>query len=119
MMQRQRCAALVVTLLYLCVPVFTMAQNTTWLDNVASEILTVVTVAVPVLTGLALAFFLWGLVVFLARTSNDQARTEGKRHMIWGIIGLAVLVSTWGIVQVVVALFGLEEGAVPPLPGFQ
>lgn len=118
MMQRQRYVALVVALLYSCAPVLVVAQDTSWLDTVASEILAIATVAVPVLTGLALAFFLWGLVVFLAKTSNDQARTEGKRHMVWGVIGLAILVSTWGIVRVAIALFGLEGGAVPPLPGF-
>lgn len=100
-------------------PALVRAQDTSWLDTLAREILAVITVAVPVFAGIALAVFLWGLVVFMANAGNDQSRTAGKRHMVWGIVGLTALVAVWGIVLVVQELFGLGGGAVPPLPGFR
>jgi len=59
-----------------------------------------------VLLALALALFLWGLVVFMTRAGEDQEK--GKQHMVWGIIILFVAVSVWGIVQLLQVIFGAD-----------
>jgi len=59
---------------------------------------TLVNPALAILTGLAVLVFLWGLVKFILRAGSEQGREEGKQVMLWGIIGLFVLVSFWGIV---------------------
>ena len=54
---------------------------------------------------LATLFFLWGVVDFIAGASNEDKRTKGKRHMIWGLIGLAIILGTRGIITVLENLF--------------
>ncbi|PCI29652.1 hypothetical protein COB55_01775 [Candidatus Wolfebacteria bacterium] len=51
------------------------------------------------LFGLALLFFLWGVMQFILNMSSDDKRTEGKQHMIWGIIGLTIMFSVWAIIK--------------------
>jgi len=38
--------------------------------------------------------------------------------MLWGIIGLVVMVAAWGIVNLVVNTLGLDTTTVPSLPTF-
>ena len=48
---------------------------------------------------MAIAFliFIWGLFVFIANADDQAKRKEGQMHMIYGIIGLSIMVGAWGI----------------------
>jgi uncharacterized membrane protein YidH (DUF202 family) len=50
--------------------------------------------------GAGLLYFLWGLAQFIMNTDNESGRADGKRHMIWGVFGVFIMVSVWGILQV-------------------
>ncbi len=51
---------------------------------------------------LATILFLYGVVEFIFfGASNEKNRTTGKQHMIWGIIGLVIIVSVSAIIQVI------------------
>ena len=54
---------------------------------------------------LATLFFLWGVVDFVAGAASEERRTKGKRHMIWGLIGLAIILGARGIITVLENLF--------------
>lgn len=49
-------------------------------------------------TAIAFALFLYGVVRFLiARASGDSSKFEaGRWHLVWGIVGLTILLSLWG-----------------------
>jgi hypothetical protein len=36
---------------------------------------------------------------FVLNQDNEDAQEEGKQHMLWGIIGIAIMVSAWGILH--------------------
>jgi hypothetical protein len=50
---------------------------------------------------LALVYFLYGLYKFIAGYDNETARTEGKSHMVWGVVGMAIMVSVYGLLSIV------------------
>lgn len=54
--------------------------------------------AMLLLTGVAALYFLYGMVVFLVKMSNGEDPKEGKQHMIWGIIGLLIMVAAYAII---------------------
>ncbi len=54
---------------------------------------------VPILITLAVVYFIWGVVQYVLGSSED-AKKEGRDRMIWGLIGLAVIVSIWGLVAI-------------------
>jgi len=71
---------------------------------------------IPIVAGLALVVFFWGLAKFILKAGEESAREEGKQVMKWGIVALFVLVSIWGIVMFLHGdLFGSPIG-IPQLP---
>lgn len=77
--------------------------------------------AVPILIGLALVVFLWGLVKYLYAGFGDVKKIEEARNlMIWGVISLTVMVSVWGLVKVIQNTFfkGANLTTPPAIPYF-
>ncbi|MFA6520690.1 MAG: pilin [Candidatus Paceibacterota bacterium] len=60
---------------------------------------------IPVLVALGVVYFIWGVVQYVIG-GGEEAKTKGKDRMIYGIIGLAVIISFAGIVNVIVKTFG-------------
>ena len=88
--------------------------NVTWITAVINAIDTVVTSAIPIFLGIALLIFIWGVVKFMM-SDDDNSRSEGKKHMLWGLIGLFVIVSVWGLVILLQVLVGIEgQDAISP-----
>lgn len=56
----------------------------------------------------AVLVFVYGLVEFLAKPDNSDAQSAGKRHMLWGVIGLTIMVSAWGIVEFLKNTLGVD-----------
>ncbi|MCX6787461.1 MAG: hypothetical protein NTY93_03005 [Candidatus Kaiserbacteria bacterium] len=74
-------------------------------------------VLVPVLFAVAFIVFLWGVAQAYIFSKGDEAAVgKGHKLMLWGLIGFAVMVSVWGLVNVVVNTFGLWGYSAPPLP---
>jgi hypothetical protein len=62
---------------------------------------------ISLLLAIALVVFLWGCFQFIANAANPEARAEGQRHIIWGIIGMLVMVSAYAILSIAANTFGL------------
>ena len=70
---------------------------------------------IPIVIGLAVLVFLWGVLKYVIAASDD-AKAEGKSFMLWGIIALFVMVSVWGLVNILRETLQLNP-ATPPAPG--
>jgi hypothetical protein len=55
----------------------------------------------------ALGYFLWGVFVFMMDSDNSTKQSEGKQHMLWGIIGMFIMVAVYGIINIITGTFGL------------
>jgi Type IV secretion system pilin len=55
------------------------------------------------LIGVGLVIFMWGVVEFLWGLSTEvgDGKERGKRHMLWGVIGMAVMACAFGILAFV------------------
>ena len=72
----------------------------TFITKVQDAILT------PIITLLSLGAFLvfiWGIVEFIASADNEEKRSTGQQHMIWGIIGLVIIFGANAIVSLLSA----------------
>jgi len=65
---------------------------------------------VPILIVLGVVFFVWGVVTYVI-SSDEEAKKKGRNRMIWGLIGLVVIVGMWGLVKIVTNSFGLGNTA--------
>jgi len=50
---------------------------------------------------LALAYFLWGVFQFIANGENEEKKTTGKMHMLWGIIGLTIMMGVFAFMNII------------------
>jgi succinate dehydrogenase/fumarate reductase cytochrome b subunit len=58
------------------------------------------------LFALALAYFLYGVMQFIINPGNEEIRKTGKSHMMWGVVGMVIMVSVFGIMQLIVNTIG-------------
>jgi ABC-type phosphate transport system permease subunit len=52
--------------------------------------------------------FIWGLFEFMVNSSRGADRETGKQHMIYGTIGMLIMVSVYGIISLIDSTFGLN-----------
>lgn len=62
----------------------------------------------PFLLALGIVYFVWGVVTYVI-ASDEEAKKTGRNRMIYGIIGLVVIVGVWGLVKLVTNSFGLNN----------
>ena len=68
--------------------------------------------------GLALLYFIWGVVVFISKSGESEGRKEGRSKMIWGILGMFVMISIWGITAFVGDTLEIDPGGTFDPPKF-
>lgn len=59
-------------------------------------------------SGLSLIVFIWGVMKYIWKGDSDESRKKGRQLMIWGIIGLFVMFSVWGLVGVLGKTFKVD-----------
>ena len=57
---------------------------------------------------LAVVYFVWGLFVFIKNADNPKNREEGFEHIKWGIVGIFIMVSAKGIINLILYSIGLK-----------
>ncbi len=101
-------------------PVFTFAQGTApvtrTVDGFLNYVIYLAGRALPLLILVAVVLLLFGIVKTFFFSSSDDGRKEGKSFIIWGIVALFVMVSVWGLVNVLRATFQLDNNNVPLAP---
>jgi hypothetical protein len=71
--------------------------------------------ATAVILGLAVVYFLWNIAEGIRTGDNPEKRSEMKIRAAWGIVAIAVMVSLWGLVSILLNTFDIDSGA-PPVP---
>ncbi len=65
----------------------------------------------PLITALfafAVIYFLYGLAQFLMSPDNEEIKKNSKQHMIWGIIGMFIMVAVFGIMNIIITTLGVK-----------
>ncbi|MHB0865436.1 MAG: hypothetical protein ACYC1Y_00810 [Minisyncoccota bacterium] len=86
--------------------------------QVASTILYIINfVLVPLLFAIAFIVFLYGITKAYIFSHGDPTEVgKGHRLILWGIVAFVVMISLWGLVNVVANTFGLGGASAPALP---
>ena len=80
--------------------------NTTVNNLVAGIVTNIVTPLVEGIFALALVLFIWGLMGFIFGGEDATKKAEGKQHILWGIVGMVIMVSVYGIIRFVANSLG-------------
>ncbi|MBI3888810.1 hypothetical protein HY311_03395 [Candidatus Nomurabacteria bacterium] len=96
-----------ITILLLAVFVpFIASAQATGLTDVITKISDLFKAILPVLVAFGVLYFIWGMVQYFI-ADGEEAKKNGRDRIIYGIIGLAVIVSIWGLVAILNQTFGL------------
>ena len=57
--------------------------------------------ALLVIFALGFLLFVYGLVEFLWKLNEGGESHEGKQHMVWGIVGMLIMISVYGILDII------------------
>ena len=101
-------------------PFFAFAQdpNLTYFGNSGTRLLDLIQgTLIPLVFSIAVLVFLWGMfTAFILGGGDEEKQSKGKQLMIYAIVGFVLMVALWGIVALVLNVFGLGQGGGPNIP---
>jgi len=70
---------------------------------------------------LALIWFFWGIIQYVLKADNEDAQKQARGYMIYAVIGMFVMFSIWGLVNLIRNTFpgvtaGIQESDIPKVP---
>lgn len=98
----------------LALPLVSFAQ--TQVNNLSDVgkfiVSTINNIFVPVIFAIAFIVFVWGAFeTFIIGANDDEVKTKGKNLMLWGLIGFFVMVSVWGLVNILTGTVNFGSNA--------
>ena len=67
--------------------------------------------AIGLIISAAVLYVIWGAFNMIR---SEEKREEGKKTIMYGIIGIFVMISVWGLVNILNRTFNLQQGPIEP-----
>ena len=67
---------------------------------------------IGILIAVAVIFIIYNVLMFIVKAGSDE-RTGYRNAILWGIVGLAVILSIWGLVAILTNTFGTSGVSAP------
>ncbi len=61
----------------------------------------IVNPTIALLFTFAVAMFFWGVFEMVYHADSEEARSTGKEHMLWGIVGFILMITVVGLLQLI------------------
>ncbi len=99
------------------VPAAALAQSGGGLSGLVVLAQSLTNQILPVLIGAAVVYFIWEVFQYTIAGGEDKKK-KAKSGIVWGIVGIFVMVSVWGLVGILVntLCYGTSCNPIPPLP---
>jgi phosphotransferase system glucose/maltose/N-acetylglucosamine-specific IIC component len=78
-------------------------------DFVVALSIHVINPIIRLLFAVAGLVFFWGLFNYVRFSDSDEERKKGSSHMMYGIIGLFIMVAVYGIMYFLINSLGLDR----------
>jgi hypothetical protein len=110
-----------IALATLFLPAFAFAQPSSSFGGIGATVNSVISFInsylVPFVFAAAFLVFIWGMFkFFIMGGHSDEARGQGKSLMLWGVVGFVMMVSIWGVVNVVADGLGFRSQQIQQIP---
>lgn len=79
------------------------------LNTAIRSLIGTVNLLIPFFVALAVLVFIYGLIKYVLSAGDAAARVEARGYIIYGVIGIAVMLSVFGLVNLVRNTFGLDN----------
>jgi len=95
-------------------PSFVFGANFSNFENGVKSLIDAMNLLIPFFIGIGVIVFIYGIIKYVLKPSDENARTEARSYMLYGIIGLTVMFSVFGLVKVLQGFFGFENIKLEP-----
>ena len=89
-------------------PAFALADNVTNADSLFNEAEKILKMILPIIIAIAVIYFVYNALMYMI-AADEERKGEAKSKMIYGIIALFVMVSVWGLVNILKGTFNLDN----------
>lgn len=106
-------------------PLSAFAQPISNVNDVTSKLTSIGNTFVTLLISFAVIYIIYNVVRYLIASGDPEKRKEGGMGILWGVVGLFVILSIWGLVAILTNTFGTQNNIpqnqinnlkVPPAP---
>ena len=67
-------------------------------------------IIVPALITIAFFAFIYGIVnYFILHGDSEEGRRQGRQFILWGVVGMVILFTVWGIVYILIDTLGFNK----------
>ncbi len=70
---------------------------------------------IPFVGALAFLAFAWGIVRFIKSTGSESDMKKTKAFLVWGVVGMFVLATVWGLISFIRGEFGFTGWGIPQI----
>ncbi len=104
------------TLSLFAIPAIASAQSIGGILGLLAQANDLINRLIPFVIACTVLIFLWGIFGLVMAGGDSEKRKEAQGYIIWGVVALFVMVSVWGLVNILVRSVNLDNTA-PPAPG--
>ncbi len=79
----------------------------------------IVKTLMPIAFSMVFVVFFWGVAMYVVKAGDEEAQKKAKSIMIYGVIGIAIVASIWGIVGFLQSSFGVSGASSGSIPTFR
>ena len=94
-------------------PMFAFAAITD-VNSIFTFLLSILNSATALIMAAAVVYFLYGVFQFVKAGGDEVGKAEGRNKIIAGVIGLFVMGSVYGLVNILTSTFGLTGTQIAP-----
>ncbi len=76
-----------------------------FISKLSSEILNPL---ILLLFALAMLYFVYGLIRFIAQGGDEDVRSTAKRHILYGLFGMFIMFSAFALIRLVTGTLGID-----------
>lgn len=77
---------------------------------IAKFIALIIQPLIVLLLAAGIAYFIWGVAMYIWNADNADERAKGTQHLIWGVLGIVIMVGVIGIIRIATNTFGIDIG---------
>jgi hypothetical protein len=56
----------------------------------------------------AILYFVYGVFTYIRKSDESTSRVDGANHILWSTVGLFIMISVWGIINLIERTFGVS-----------
>ena len=96
----------IISFLVISVPAFAYALTpVTDVNTLRDKIIGIANVVTYILVAAAVLFIVWNVVRYMISGSGEESKSKAGLNILWGIVGLFIIVSIWGLVNILTNTF--------------